>query len=166
MTQIASRHNQPAFKDISGHMRSLEVICKMWILLNCSFYSDYCKPLEKPDSSAVWEQSGCSKSFFEQNGYFQKKWIFFRKMDFETKESSDFRAISLFYNPYFHTLKFGNYLSRASQPVSRCAWPITNYFRPTCLSQGTLPTVCPSELYITGKHKGNESLLVSEAYRV
>ena len=65
-------------------MRSLEVICQMWILLNYSFYSDYCKPLEKPDPERIcsvrkiWMFSNKMVNF-KKSGYFFEKWIFRQK---------------------------------------------------------------------------------------
>lgn len=118
MTQIASSHNQPAFKDIWGHLRSF---VKCYSIVSCTQIR--VSHFEILTPSAVWTKCG----FFWKVDIFEKKDYFSEIIDifFETK---DFHAISLSDNPYFHTLKFGNYPSQCS----------TNHSPPLCLTNHQL----------------------------
>ena len=120
MTQIASSHNQPAFKDIWGHLRSF-VKCGYYSIVSCTKIR--VSHFEILTPSAVWTKCG----FFWKVDIFEKKDYFSEIIDifFETK---DFHAISLSDNPYFHTLKFGNYPSQCS----------TNHSPPLCLTNHQL----------------------------
>ena len=148
MTQIASSHNQPAFKDIWGHLRSF-VKCGYYSIFSCTqIRVSHFKILTPICIVRIW--------IFSEKWIFLRKWIISENMDIFS-ETKDFRAISLSNNPYFHTLKFGNYLSQCS----------TNHSLPLCLTNHQLLPIhmCfpghPSNGFpvwlITEKHNDNES---------
>ena len=138
MTQIASSHNQPAFKDIWGHLRSF-VKCGYYSIVSCTQIRVSHFKILTPICivrilifSEKW--IFLRKWIISENGLFQKIWIFFQRQKIFVQFRFPIIRISTLWN--------SGIISVSAQPitVSRCAWPITNYFRSTCLSQDTLPT--------------------------
>lgn len=133
MTQIASSHNQPAFKDIWGHLRSF-VKCGYYSIVSCTKIR--VSHFEILTPSAVWTKCG----FFWKVDIFEKKDYFSEIIDIFSRQ----KIFMQFRFPIIHisTLWNSGIIPVSAQPITvpRCAWPITNYFRFTCLSQGTVPT--------------------------
>ena len=145
MTQIASSHNQPAFKDIWGHLRSF---VKCYSIVSCTQIR--VSHFEILTPSAVWTKCGFfwkglffrnyKCGYFREKGLFQKLWIWGIIWIFFSRQ----KIFMQFRFPIIHisTLWNSGIIPVSAQPITvpRCAWPITNYFRFTCLSQGTVPT--------------------------
>ena len=138
MTQIASSHNQPAFKDIWGHLRSFVV--GYYSIVSCTQIRVSHFKIITPNPRFHLQGEKHWKVDFSEMWIISRKWIILENMVIFSRQ----KIFVQFRFPIIRISTFWNsgIISASARPITvpRCAWPITNYFRSTCLSQGTLPT--------------------------